>query len=124
VWLEIIAYVWRTYKLPVIKPSDSKGEVEGKQLLYYFSARQYMCIERMKMVAGHNREEDWLDGIASDDDSNGDDDDRLDKEQEEVLEGHVLQFMLLLLDYVLGDSEYKSALISGMAVLGISAESR
>jgi hypothetical protein len=32
--------------------------------------------------------------------------------------------MLSLLDYVLGDSEYTSALISGMAVLGISAESR
>jgi hypothetical protein len=39
------------------------------------------------------------------------------------LEGYVLQFMLLLLDYVLGDNEYMSALISSMAVLGISAES-
>jgi hypothetical protein len=35
----------------------------------------------------------------------------------------VLQFMLLLLDYVLGDNEYTSALISSMVVLGISAES-
>jgi hypothetical protein len=35
----------------------------------------------------------------------------------------VLQFMLLLLDHVLGDNEYTSALISSMAVLGISAES-
>jgi hypothetical protein len=31
--------------------------------------------------------------------------------------------MLLLLDHVLGDNEYTSALISSMAVLGISAES-
>jgi hypothetical protein len=31
--------------------------------------------------------------------------------------------MLLLLDYVLGDNEYMSALISGMVVLGISVES-
>jgi superfamily II DNA helicase RecQ len=123
VWLEIIAYVWRTHELPVVKPSDSKGEVEGKRPPYHFSARQYMCIERMKMAAGHDREEDWLDGIVSDDDGDGDDDDRLDEEQEEALEGHVLQFMLSLLDHVLGDSEYKSALISGMAVLGISAES-
>jgi hypothetical protein len=35
----------------------------------------------------------------------------------------MLQFMLLLLDYVLGDNEYTSVLISSMAVLGISAES-
>jgi hypothetical protein len=64
-----------------------------------------------------------LDKIVSNDgDSN--DDYRLDKEQEEALEGHVLQFMLLLLDYVLGDSKYTSALISSIAVLGISTESR
>jgi hypothetical protein len=124
VWLEIIAYVWRTYELPVVKPSDSKGEVEGKRPPYHFSARQYMCIERMKMAAGHDREEDWLDGIASEDDDDDDDDNRLDKEQEEALEGHVLQFMLSFLDHVLGDSEYKSVLISSMAVLGISPESR
>jgi hypothetical protein len=31
--------------------------------------------------------------------------------------------MLLLLDYILGDNEYTSALISSIAVLGISAES-
>jgi hypothetical protein len=35
----------------------------------------------------------------------------------------VLQFMLLLLDYVLGDNKYTSALISSIVVLGISAES-
>jgi hypothetical protein len=35
----------------------------------------------------------------------------------------VLQFMLLLLDHVLGDNEYTSALISSIAVLRISAES-
>jgi hypothetical protein len=35
----------------------------------------------------------------------------------------VLQFMLSLLDHVLGDNEYTSALVSSMAVLGISAES-
>jgi hypothetical protein len=63
-----------------------------------------------------------LDKIASDD-SNSDNNYRLDKEQEEALEGHVLQFMLLLLDYVLGNSKYISALISSIAMLGISAES-
>jgi hypothetical protein len=96
--------------------------VEGKQPLYRLSGRQYVCIERMKIVVGRDKEQDWLDEMASDD-GDSDDDYRLDKEQEEALEGHVLQFMLSLLDHVLGDSEYTSALISGMAVLGISAES-
>jgi hypothetical protein len=122
VWLEIIAYIWRTYELPVVKLSDDGEEVEGKQLLYRLSGRQYVCIERMKMVVGRDKEQDWLDEMASDD-GDSDDDYRLDEEQEEALEGHVLQFMLSLLDHVLGDSEYTSALISGMAVLGISAES-
>jgi hypothetical protein len=31
--------------------------------------------------------------------------------------------MLLLLDYILGDNEYTSALISSIVVLGISVES-
>jgi hypothetical protein len=35
----------------------------------------------------------------------------------------MLQFILLLLDYILGDNEYTSALISSIAVLEISAES-
>jgi hypothetical protein len=122
VWLEIIAYIWRTHKLPVIKPSDDREEVEGKQPPYRLSGRQYVCIERMKIVVGRDKEQDWLDEMASDN-SNSDNDYRLDEEQEEALEGHVLQFMLSLLDHVLGDSEYTSALISSMAVLGISAES-
>jgi hypothetical protein len=97
--------------------------VEGKQPLYYLSSRQYMCIERMKIVVGRDKEQGWLDKMASDD-GDSDDNYRLDEEQEEALEGHVLQFMLLLLDYVLGNSEYISALISSIAVLGISTESR
>jgi hypothetical protein len=35
----------------------------------------------------------------------------------------MLQFMLLLLDYVLGNNKYTSTLISSIAVLGISVES-
>jgi hypothetical protein len=122
VWLEIIAYIWRTHELPVVKLSNDGEEVEGKRPLYCLSGRQYACMERMKMIVGRDKEQDWLDEMASDD-GDSDDDNRLDEEQEEALEGHVLQFMLSLLDHVLGDSEYTSALISGTAVLGISAES-
>jgi hypothetical protein len=82
-----------------------------------------VCIERMKIVVGRDKEQDWLDKIASNN-SDSNNNYRLDKEQEEALEGHVLQFILLLLDYVLGNSEYTSVLISSIAVLGISIESR
>jgi hypothetical protein len=118
VWLEIIAYIWRTHEMPVVELHDN--EEEGKRPPYHINGRQYVCMERIKMIVGRDKEEDWLDEMASDDSS---DDDRLDEQQEEALEGHVLQFMLSLLDHVLGDNEYTSALISGMAVLGISAES-
>ena len=131
VWLEIIAYIWRTHELPVVTPSNSEEEVEGKRPPYRISAKQHMCIEKIKRIVGQDKEEDWFDEMATDednsddndDDDDDDDDDRLDEEQEEALEGHVLLFMLSLLDHVLGDNEYTSALISSMAVLGISAES-
>lgn len=48
----------------------------------------------------------------------------MDDAQTEALDGHVLHFMLALLDHILGDNEYISALISGLAVLGISSGSR
>ncbi|CAN9206868.1 unnamed protein product [Alternaria alternata] len=50
VWLEIIAYIWRTHELPVVTPSNSEEEVEGKRLLYRISAKQHMCIEKIKRI--------------------------------------------------------------------------
>ncbi|KAL5371306.1 hypothetical protein DPSP01_014356 [Paraphaeosphaeria sporulosa] len=131
VWLEIIAYVWRTHELPVVTPGNSEEEVAGKRPPYHISAKQHMFVEKIKWIVGKDKEEDWFDEMATDSDDtdtdtdtdDDDDDDRLDEEQEEALEGLVLQFMLSLLDHTLGDSEYRSALISAMAVLGISAES-
>jgi hypothetical protein len=121
VWIEIIAYIWRTHEMPVVTPyNDDEDEREGRRLLYYISGKQYSCIERIRMIVGRDEEENWFDELDSED---SDDDERLDEQQQEVLEGYVLQFMLSLLDYVLGDNEYTSALISSIAVLGISAES-
>jgi hypothetical protein len=62
-----------------------------------------------------DEEDGWFDDTESETSS---DDGRLDEQQQDALEGHVLQFMLPLLDHVLGDNEYTSALISSMAVLG------
>jgi hypothetical protein len=106
--------------LPVVKPYNNE-EVEGRRLLYCISGRQDKCLQKIKEIVLRGDEEDsWFDGTDSETSS---DDRRLDEQQQEALEGYVLQFMLLLLDYVLGDNEYTSALISSMAVLGISAES-
>jgi hypothetical protein len=38
-WVEIIAYIWRTYELPVAKP-DYNEEMEGRRLPYRISGRQ------------------------------------------------------------------------------------
>jgi hypothetical protein len=74
-----------------------------------------------EIVLRSNREEDsWFNNTESETSSNNR---RLDKQQQEALEGYILQFILLLLDYVLGNNKYTSALISSIAVLGISAVS-
>jgi hypothetical protein len=77
-------------------------------------------LERIKIIVGRDKEEDWFNNAESETSSNNR---RLDEQQQDALEGYILQLMLLLLDYVLSDNEYTSALISGIAVLGISAES-
>jgi hypothetical protein len=118
VWLEIISYVWRTHELPVVRPSDSEDEVEGKRPPYRITPKQEQCIKKIRRIVGRDRAADEVEETESDDK-----DDWLDDQQEQALEGYVLQFMLLLLDHILGDNEYASALISGMAVLGISPES-
>ena len=119
-WVEIIAYIWRTHELPVAKPHDNE-EIEGRRPPYRISGRQDKWLQKIKEIVSCDDEEDgWLDDTESETSS---DNGRLDEQQQDALEGHVLQFMLSLLDHVLGDNEYTSALISSMAVLGISAES-
>lgn len=48
VWLEIIAYIWRTHELPVVTPGNSEEEVEGKRPPYRVSAKQDMCMTKIK----------------------------------------------------------------------------
>jgi len=45
----------------------------------------------------------------------------LDKEEEEILEKYILEFLLLLLDYNLKDDKYKSILISIVAVFRVDS---
>lgn len=78
-------------------------------------------MERDKEDEEEEEKNDWFEDTDLDKSSNNDE--WLDKEQEEELQGRVHEFMLALLDQVLGDDEYTSALISGMAVLEVSTAS-
>jgi hypothetical protein len=119
VWQQIIAYIWRTHELRVVQPRVDQP-VEDRRPPYHITGQQYRCMERIKAIVGRDVEENWFEDMGSDSGSN---DERLDEQQEEELQGRVLAFMLVLLDHVLSDDEYASALISGMAVLGISTDS-
>jgi hypothetical protein len=106
--------------LPVAKPHNNK-EVERRRPPYRISGRQDKYLQKIKKIVSRGDKKDsWFNSTDSETSS---DNRRLDKQQQEALEGHILQFMLSLLDHVLSDNEYTSALISSITVLGISAES-
>lgn len=44
------------------------------------------------------------------------------EEEEEALEGHVLAFLISLLDYTLEDNEYRNVLVSAAAIFGVDGE--
>jgi hypothetical protein len=48
-WLSIIAYIWRTHDLPVVKPR-SDNEMEGRRPPYHINGKQYACMERIKAI--------------------------------------------------------------------------
>jgi hypothetical protein len=56
-WVEIIAYIWRTYELPVAKPYNNK-EVEGRRPLYCISGRQDKYLQKIKEIVLRGDEED------------------------------------------------------------------
>ncbi|KAH5617489.1 hypothetical protein HBI23_255720 [Parastagonospora nodorum] len=128
VWVQIIAYIWRTHALPVVRPRRSEDDdddndedkEEGRRPPYRMTAQQKRCLERLQELRGQDQvEEDWFDDGASD----HSDPELLDEQQEEELQHRMHELMLSLLDQELGDDEYSSVLISAMAVLGISATS-
>jgi hypothetical protein len=55
--VEIIAYIWRTYKLPVAKPNYNK-EIEGRRLPYRISGRQDKWLQKIKEIVLRDSEED------------------------------------------------------------------
>jgi superfamily II DNA helicase RecQ len=124
VWVSIIAFIWRTHELPVVRQRSDDQDVQGRRPPYHVTGKQDMWLQKIKGIVGEDthyddQDDDWFREPDTDDES---DEERLNDAQTEALEDHVSQFMLALLDHVLGDNEYTSALISGMAVLGISVD--
>jgi hypothetical protein len=106
VWLSIIVFIWRTHEMPVVSQRRDDREVRGRRPAYHITGKQDMWLQKIKGIVGrdthHEEEEDWLEADSDDER----DEARLDDAQTEALEQHVLQFMLALLDHVLGDNEY------------------
>jgi superfamily II DNA helicase RecQ len=116
-WLEVIRYIWRTHALPEVEYGEEDEVVEGMRPPYQLTGQQSVLLQSIQSVVGEDGEdedEDWFDADESEEE--------LEAEEEEKAEELVLTFMLALLDHPLGDNEYTSALLSGMAVLGIDAQ--
>jgi hypothetical protein len=139
VWVQIIVYILRTHWMSVVRPRGEE-EVQRKRPPYRLTYQQAKCLEEINDMVGYDDEraaaaaaglgadpgtQEWtMGGTASshDSDSEDGDEDEMSEELAEALQTKVLAFMLALLDHNLGDNEYQSALISAMAVLGVSAE--
>ena len=63
-----------------------------------------------------DKEEEEKEGENSENNKNN----KLEDKEEEILEKYILKFLLLLLDYNLKDNEYKSVLISTVAVFKVN----
>jgi len=115
-WVEIIEYIWRSRLLPEVVHREGAPDAEGKRPPYQLTDRQDKLLRKIEAIVGRDQDE-WERGFEADVDSRR----QLTPEEEMKLQELVLKFMLALLDHILGDNEYDSALISGMAVLGIDA---
>jgi hypothetical protein len=134
VWLQIVRYIWRTYQLEPMPSQNSAnqhfeesmdedsgesdgegsraGSLKNKRPPYHLTHKQQMALEKIQLVVSQV-EEDRNSNCSGEE---------LDEEQEEQLKSHVLELLLALLNHKLKDNEYKSALVSATAVLGVDAE--
>ena len=59
VWVEIIAYIWRTHELPVAKPHDNE-EREARRPPYHISGRQNKWLQKIKEIVSRDEEDGWM----------------------------------------------------------------
>ncbi|KAK7178410.1 hypothetical protein PSPO01_15540 [Paraphaeosphaeria sporulosa] len=95
--VEVIAYIWRTHELGVVKPRNSGEEIEGKRPPYHINGKQDTRLQRIRMIVGQDKSEENTEESdrfdSSDESSNGSskgssNELRLSEQQEEKLEGH------------------------------------
>ncbi|KAI5359693.1 hypothetical protein J4E82_011755, partial [Alternaria postmessia] len=135
-WSSIIRYVWRTHELEVMKAQETEADaqenrdgeskgVRGQRPPYRLTASQIVWLWKIKQVAGED-EEGAEDGSRHQPTEGGEEDveseEDIDEEKEGLLEDHLLGLLLSLLDHHLKDDEYKSALVSATAVMGVDGD--
>jgi len=104
VWVKILRYIWRT----------SQWEKEARPK-YTFTSNQQRCLHRMRRIARQ---------IADDEEEEGEEGTQqpraeVKKKRNQAIKDQCLQFWITMFDHALGDTEYDSAIISGIAVLGL-----
>ena len=123
-WLSMVRYIWRTHELEEVaahaterdKDGDEDedgGGIRGKRPRYQLTAGQTKWLWKIKQVVGEDDDEEGGETSTEEDGES--------EEDEELLEGHVLAFLISLLDHHLKDDEYRSVLVSAAAVLGVDS---
>ena len=59
----MVRYVWRTYAIPEVDPSDEEEEAEGKRPAYRLTAKQIIWLQKMQRVAPRDEEDEWADAF-------------------------------------------------------------
>lgn len=142
-WLSIIRYIWRTHELEEVSPQAAEGDeeggnrggegdsdgdseaeegVRGKRPRYQLTGGQIKWLWRIKQVAGEDEDEEEDVGCSEEGEESSDGKEELSEEEEEKLEGHVLAFLISMLDHPLKGNKYRSVLVSATAVLGVDGD--
>ena len=101
-WVSIQRYIWRT-----------AGQNEKPK--YQMTKRQLECLERLQEVAApESREENDERSVASGTTRK--------EARRKAIEDACMTFWIAMFDHELKDSEFKSGIISGLAVLGIDTQ--
>ena len=109
VWVKILRYIWRT--------SQCERETRPK---YTFTSNQQKYLHRMRRTARKiaDKEEEEVEEGGRVTEAKGK------EKRNQAIEERCLEFWIAMFDHGLGDSEYDSAIISGIAVLGLDTENK
>ena len=131
VWKLVISYIWRTRRLEVVEEqeddtdtgdgpaalrhADDEKPTRDRRPAYSLTKRQEELLDEIEEAAADCLNELAEDAADNSDDGGGDID-------TQTLEGLTLDFFIALLDHNVGDTEFRNALYSGLAVAGIHAK--